>query len=202
MVSLRPRMDMFRFLFPKDYFPKEVLDKYDALLNKNTAVIKTAIDYLNESVAGISFPGCQDLLVEQGQIGRNAQSPIPGIGGKINVEPHYQHTYVSSDNILSKIDQEFKVSLRQNQGFLNYWLMYETMFHRYIKPERYQNDHEVFDLFILNEEGIPTVKVMLYQPQISGIDGLEFGYDKMERQKETFDVSFRFNNLNMDFIAQ
>lgn len=202
MLSLAPRSDQFRFLFPKDYFPKEVLDKYDAVLNKNSAVIRSSIDYLNESIAGITFPGMENLLIEQGQVARNIIEETPSIGGKINIEPYHPHRTYTSDNPLAKIEQEFRVSLRKNQGLLNYWMIYETIFHRYIKPELFENDHEVFEFFILDESGIPTVKVLLYQPKISGIDGLEFSYDKVERQKETFDVTFNFNNIDIDFCAK
>ena len=35
---------------------------------------------------------------------------------------------------------------------------------------------------------------------IDGIDGLEFSYNKLERQVETFDLKFRFNNIDFDII--
>ena len=89
MLSLAPRHDQFRFLFPKDYFPKEVLDKYDAILAKNQAVLTSSIDYLNESVAGVNFPGIQNLIQEQPQVARNIIYETPTIGGKINIEPHH-----------------------------------------------------------------------------------------------------------------
>jgi len=202
MLSLSPRFDLFRILLPKDYFPKEVLDKYDAVLAKNQAVLKNSIDYLNESITGVSFPGIQDLIQEQEQVAHNIMKNVPGIGGKINVEPHHTHSSMNSGNPLAKIDNEFKISFRQNQGLLNYWMMYETIFHRYVKPELFEHDREMFSLDILDEIGVPTTRVLIYQPVISGIDGLEFSYDKIERQKETFDVSFKFNNIDIDFCAK
>lgn len=202
MLSLSPRADQFRFLFPKDYFPKEVLDKYDKLFNKNQAVIKSSIDYINESVAGVTFPGIQDLIHEQPQVARNIIHEVPSIGGKINIEPHHpNHTY-SSANPLDQIEKEFKVSMRKNQGLLNYWMMYETIFHRIIKPELFEHDREVFTMFILDEMGVPVIKVLFYQPKIDGLEGLDFSYDKIERQKETFDVTFKFNNIDIDFCAK
>ena len=201
MLSLAPRFDLFRILLPKDYFPKEVLDKYDAILSRNQGVLTRSIDYLNESITGISFPGIQDLIQEQEQVGHNSMNQIPGIGGKINVEPHHIHSSMHSGKPLDKIENEFKISFRQNQGLLNYWMMYETIFHRYVKPELFGSYKDNFTLFILNEIGTPIVKVLLMQPEISGIDGLEFSYDKIERQKETFDVTFRFNNIDIDFCV-
>lgn len=34
---------------------------------------------------------------------------------------------------------------------------------------------------------------------MDGIDGLEFGYDKVDRQSDTFTVTWAFNNIDMDF---
>lgn len=201
MLSLAPRFDLFRILLPKDYFPKEVLDKYDTVLSKNQGVLTSSINYLNESITGVSFPGIQDLIQEQEQVGHNSMKQIPGIGGKINVEPHHIHSSMNSGNPLDKIDNEFRISFRQNQGLLNYWMMYETIFYRFVKPELFGSYKDNFTLFILNEIGEPMVKVILMQPEISGIDGLDFSYDKIERQKETFEVTFRFNNIDIDFCV-
>lgn len=200
MLSLAPRFDLFRILLPKDYFPKEVLDKYDNILSQNQGVLTRSIDYLNESITGISFPGMSDIVQEQEQVGRNSMIEKPGVGGKINIEPHHMHHSLNSGNPLDKIEKEFKISFRRNQCLLNYWMIYETIFHRYVKPELFDMEHDQFTLYILDETGTPVIKVILYQPVISGIDGLDFSYDRIERQKETFDVTFNFNNIDIDFI--
>ena len=67
MLSLSPRMDLFRFKFPKDFLPEELNEKYKRIISKNKAVIYEPIEYLNESIQGITFPGISDLLVEQTQ---------------------------------------------------------------------------------------------------------------------------------------
>jgi hypothetical protein len=70
-----------------------------------------------------------------------------------------------------------------------------------MKPELYhQNDNEVFDVVFLDEDSLPVSRMMLYQPEFNGISGLEFSYDKVERQTDTFDVVFTFNNIDFDFI--
>ena len=55
MLSLSPRYDLFKFSFPKDFLPEEVLVKYNKVLSKNAGVITNAIDYLNESIQGVSL---------------------------------------------------------------------------------------------------------------------------------------------------
>jgi hypothetical protein len=70
-----------------------------------------------------------------------------------------------------------------------------------MKPELYhQTDNEVFDVVFLDEDSLPVSRMMLYQPEFNGISGLEFSYDKVERQTDTFDVTFTFNNIDFDFL--
>ena len=71
MLSLSPRYDLFRFSFPKDFIPSELEDKYRKIINKNQSVIVTPIDYLNESIQGVNFPGISDVLMQQQQHSTN-----------------------------------------------------------------------------------------------------------------------------------
>ena len=102
---------------------------------------------------------------------------------------------------MSQIGGEFTVTLRKNQGLYNYFMLYETIFYKVLKE--YNNVTKQDDLFyidILDESGKIIARIQLFQPRIDGIDGMEFSYNKLERQTETFDVKFRFNNIDFDMI--
>ena len=202
-LSLSPRYDQYRFLIPKEYIPEEVRNKYDEILSHVPSVFSNSIDYLNESIKGISLPGINELIIEQPQVSHNIMESNPRLGGRSNMEPAHPNVTLSSENILAKIDRTFKVTFRQNQGLYNYFMIYESIFHRYIKPELYHaNENEVFDIVFLDENSLPTSRLFLYQPEFNGIDGLEFSYDKVERQVETFDVTFTFNNIDFEFMPR
>lgn len=205
MLSLSPRLDLFVFKFPKDFLPKEIEEKYTKILNREKSVIRTAIDYLNESIQGVSFPGITDLLTEQTQHSpehpenKNKQEGLPV--KRINIEPSRSNVSYSPKNILSQIGGEFTVTLRKNQGLYNYFMMYETIFYKALKE--YANvtkQDDFFEIDILDSTGRVIGRVKLFQPRIDGIDGLEFSYNKLERQGETFDLKFRFNNIDFDIL--
>lgn len=196
MLSLSPRYDLFKFSFPKDFLPKEVEEKYQKLLNKNQAVITTPIDYLNESIQGINFPGISDILVQQQQ---HSSNDIKRGLGKINVEPKTDITYQTTSNPLDKITKEFKVTFRFNQGLYNYFMLYETIFHQVCKP--IERGHiPVLYIELLGESGAITSRILFKDVLIDGIDGLEFNFSKVERETGTFDVTFKFNNIDYEFI--
>lgn len=196
MLSLSPRYDLFRFSFPKDFLPKEVEEKYQKLLNKNQAVLTTPIDYLNESIQGINFPGISDILIQQQQ---HSSNDIKRGLGRINVEPKTDITYQSTTNPLDKINKEFKVTFRYNQGLYNYFMLYETVFHQICKP--IDRGHiPVLYIELLREPGVITSRILFKDVLIDGIDGLDFSYNKVERDSGTFDVTFKFNNIDFEFI--
>ena len=82
-LSLSPRFDQFRFMIPKEYIPQEIRDKYDAILRRNPGVFTSSMDYLNESIKGISLPGIENLIVEQQQVSHNIMRQNPKLKGKI-----------------------------------------------------------------------------------------------------------------------
>lgn len=203
MLSLPPRFDQFRFMIPKEFIPKVVRDKYDAIIAKNANVFANSMDYLNESIRGVQLPGIENLIVEQQQVSHNIMGNDGKLNGKINIEPHHTNSTMGTGNIISKIANTFTVTFRQNQGLYNYFMIYESIFHRYVKPELYgQQTNDVFDIVFLDEHALPVSRMLIMQPEFNGIEGLEFSYDKVERQSETFTVTFTFNNIDFDMLPR
>lgn len=201
MLSLSPRMDLFRFILPKDFLPTEVEEKYYKLFQQNAGVITTPIDYLNESIMGVSFPGISDINIVQDQHGSNSikESNLGKGMGRINVEPKHEIVYTTPDNPLEKIEKEFKVTFRQNQGLYNYFMLYETIFYKICKPHLYPPVDRLY-IDILNEEGLSIARIVFADCYIDGIEGLEFDYTKLERETGSFQVTFKFNNIDFELM--
>jgi hypothetical protein len=196
-LSLSPRYDLFKFALPKTFLPKEVSDKYQKILNQNAGVLATPIDYLNESIKGVNIPGISDLIIEQTQHSSNS---IKGLG-KLNVEPARSNSYKSTANPLDKINKEITVTFRFNQGFYNYFMLYETIFYKYCKPIDYP-DEDVLYIELLDETGRITSRIKFFDCVLDGIEGLEFDYSKIERDTGTFNITFKFNNIDFVFVDE
>lgn len=202
MLSLSPRYDLFRFVLPKDFLPKEIEEKYHKVLNKNAGVIVKPIDYLNESIKGITIPGINDLLMTQDQHEHNPiirSDTAPAGLGRINIEPNHTVNYKTSLNPLEKIDKELKVTFRMNQGLYNYYMLYETIFHRVCKHIDAPID-DILYVEILNDQGEICGRIVFENCDINGIDGLDFSYDKTTRDSGDFSLSIKFNNINFEFL--
>jgi hypothetical protein len=197
MLSLSPRYDLFRFELPKTFLPKEVNDKYQKLLNRNAGVLVTPIDYLNESIQGVNIPGISDLTVEQEQHSHNSISGR----NKIGVDPNRQNTYKATGNPLDKISKEITVTFRFNQGFYNYFMLYETIFWKYCKPTNLPNE-DVLYIDLMDETGRATARVKYIDCVLDGLEGLDFNYSKIERDPGTFTLTFKFNNIDFVFFDE
>jgi hypothetical protein len=198
MLSLSPRYDLFKFALPKDFIPDEVNEKYQKILSRNAGVLTSPIEYLNESIQGINIPGMTGLTIDQQQHSHNA-NPL----GKLhtNVEPIHQNTYKTSANPLENIDKEITITFRFNQGFYNYFILYESIFWKICKPLNYKNE-EVLYIELLDETGKIMARIKFFDCHIDGIDGLDFTYNKIERDSSTFNIKFKFNNIDFVFIDE
>ena len=93
------------------------------------------------------------------------------------------------------------MTFRRNSGLYNYFLMYETIMWKYDKRTvKEKGEDDLFQIYILDDSGVVTAKLEVKQPVPQGIDGLEFGYDKVDRQNENFNVTFSFNNIEYTFL--
>lgn len=196
MLSLSPRYDLFRFQFPRDFLPKEIEEKYNKILNREPGVLVTAIDYLNESIKGTNLPGISDVNISQQQHSTNT---IEKTNRRLNVEPKTDIIHTSTSNPLDKINKEFKVTFRMNQGLYNYFMMYETLFHYICKPIL-RDEEPVLYIELLDEDGVVRSRIKYIDCHMDGIDGLEFTFNKTERDSGEFDVIFKFNNIDFEMI--
>ena len=202
MLSLSPRYDLVKFHLPKSFLPKEIEEKYTRLLQKDSYTLGSAIEYLNESIQAVTMPGISGLTVMQQQHGSNRiESSGIGIGSRINVEPMHEINYLTPGNPLEKLEKEFKVTFRKNQGLYNYFMLYETAFYYACKEFRWKPESVMY-IEILNEDGTVISKIKFMDVYIEGIEGLEFNYTKVERDADTFDVTFKFNNIDFEHFIE
>jgi hypothetical protein len=199
MLSLSPRYDLIRFHWPKTFIPKEIEEKYTKFLNKDAYTMTSAIDYLNESIQGVNMPGLSGLTITQQQHGSNGINRRDGNNSRINVEPAHEINHITAENPLEKIDKEFKVTFRANQGLLNYFMLYETAFYYACREYRWDSESAMY-IEILNDEGVAISKVTFLDVHMEGIEGLDFNFSKVEREANTFDVTFKFNNIDFDYL--
>lgn len=210
-LSLSPRYDLFRFLFPDTFLSPEIKEKYKKMLLKNPGIVTDALSLLNESIQSIQFPGFQNLTITQQQPGKNMiveKSSKNRSFGRINIEGTSDYNYMSPVSPLANISREITVTLRHIQGFITYFMIYEEMLYRYSRPVSYRREDRMnpcdpeFRLQILSESGNIFCTLVMKDVYISGMDGIDLSYSKLTRDSSTFSITFKFNNIDIEFYDE
>jgi hypothetical protein len=178
-MILNSRNNLFNFKFPRTFIPKEVADKYRKYLNRMPGNLVTEpIDFINYSIQGVGLPGISFDPVEV--------SPNDG-----TVTYHR-----GSIPIQNTIDRQFKVTMQLLDGYINYWIMQDTLLYYYSKTvkEPFIND---IKLQIMDAEGIHLMSAVFEKPILNSISDLELNMSSNIAEFTTFDLNFYYNKFNI-----
>ena len=189
-LSLSPRFDLFRLVFPKELIPAEIYQKwYDLMNGLDKQVFREPIDIINESIQGVELTGVGDGGVEQDQAGRNA--------GTGRIEPASKVTYRNSASDLALMSTDLQVTFRHTQGFYTYFLLFESWFWHYAKTTK--KDWAPFlQLELLDEDGVPVAHVIFRHPVFISIDSLNMSFNKVDRSQDTFTCTFKYSDIDFE----
>ena len=154
-MILNSRNNLFNFKFPRNFIPKEVADKYRKYLNRMPGnLMSEPIDYINYSIQGIAIPGISFDPI--------SQAPNDGTT-----------TYHrGSIPIQNTIERQFTVEMQLLDGYINYWIMQDTLLYYYSKAKR-EPFIDDLKLQILDGEGIHVMSAVFEKPIMNSISELE-----------------------------
>lgn len=178
-MMLNSRSNLYNLKFPRTFIPKEVADKYRAYLNKMPGnIISEPIDYVNYSIQGITIPGIAFDPVQQ-----------DANDGTIT----YKRGYVPIQNL---INREFSVDMQLLDGFINYWILTDTLLYYYDRgnTKSYIDD---IKLQILDSEGLHVMSAVFEKPIMKGINELSLNMSSNVAEFTTFTVDFSYNKFNL-----
>ena len=157
-MILNSRNNLFNFKFPRKFIPIEVADKYRKYLNRMPGNLMTEpIDFINYSIQGVSLPGISFDPIEQ--------SPNDGT-------TTYHRGAVPIQNT---IERQFTVTMQLLDGFINYWIMMDTLLYYYARSttEPYT---EPLTLRILDSEGASVAYMQFAKPIMNSINELNLNF--------------------------
>jgi len=178
-MILNSRNNLFNFKFPRTFIPKEIADKYRPYLNRMPGNIVTEpIDFINYAIQGVSIPG----------ISFDPISVAPNDGTTVY--------HRGSIPIQNTIERQFSVSMQLLDGYINYWIMQDTLLYYYAKDTRepWLND---IKLQIMDAEGIHLISAVFEKPIINSISELDLNMSANIAEFTTFDINFYYNKFNI-----
>ena len=136
------------------------------------------IDFVNYAIQGVSMPGINFDPIQQ--------SPNDGTISYSRGSIPIQNT----------VERQFRVEMQLLDGFINYWIMQDTLLYYYskTKKEPYTDD---LKLQILDAEGIHTMSVVFEKPIMNSITELELNMSNNIAEFNTFTINFYYNKFNL-----
>jgi hypothetical protein len=192
-MILNAKNNQFVFRFPKGFIYPDLEKKYDFYLKRLPTPFESILDYVNHTVQSITFPSVSADVVEQ-WVGRRTQVDERNV----TKNPQIWRQSVDLDRVIPK---EFTVNLKAADGYLNYWVLYET-FRQYLRVSNDQDYFPDMNVMYLDREGYQMLTVDFRQPLMTGISEVEMNYSSTAMEFRTFGITFKYNwfdiNINLD----
>jgi hypothetical protein len=177
-MILNSRNNLFNFKFPRNFIPKEVADKYKKYLNRMPGnLMSEPIDFINYSIQGIGIPGLSFEPV--------SQSTNDGTISYYKGAPPIQNT----------IERQFTVEMQILDGFINYWIMQDTiLYYSAVDNKQFLDD---LKLQILDAEGIHVMSAVFEKPLMNSLSALDLNMSSNIAEFNTFEINFFYNKFNL-----
>ena len=179
-MILNSRNNSYDFRFPRNFIPEEVVEKYKKYLNRVPGgLLAEPVDFVNYSIQGINIPGITfDPITQADNDGttRYHRGAVP---------------------IQNTITREFTVTFQLLDGFINYWIMMDTLLYYYARTTK-QPYIEPFTLRILDAEGASVAFMKFEKIILNSINELNLNMAENVADFSTFECSFFYNKMSLD----
>lgn len=201
MLSLKARQDNWRLVFDKDFIPDEIKEKYTKVLNMKKSFITDPVDFVSETIQKIQVLGFSAASFIQQQTTHGQPLRDETRIAENNLQGSYDDVqYRAVTSPLSIIDKTLNVQFRMSQGFLNYFILFESFFYKYCRDTDNSQLDTHFSVDVYNEQGEIYARILLYKPIIDSMDMLDLDFTQPVATSQTFQVTFKYTNIDFQFI--
>lgn len=180
-LSLNSQNNQFLFQFPTDFIPNSIEHKYKDSLIRNHSVYSNILDYINASIMNVDVPSLDFPTVEQ----------TTRYGKKI--------TFRGGTSPYDVLKRDGSIRLKSVDNHFNYFILQDILMHHYINVN--QIFVKPFQISILDKNQDELFKYYLKEIVFSSLNGREYGYEKTEFKFDTFDLGFKVNFIDWEYVA-
>jgi len=178
-VSLNSQNNQFIFSFPTDFVPQELEIKYNERLERMHSIFSNIIDYLNNAILSVSFPGLT-FPTTTAQTKRYGKEIV----------------YKASKTPYDIYEKNFTIKVEAVDNFANYFMLQDILMWHYI-----HNDQMFVDPFliqILDKNRVVDWQYELREIIFTKISSLNFAYSETDIKTSAFELGFTCNYI--DFV--
>jgi hypothetical protein len=188
-MILQNRNDLFKIELPRTFVPQDVKDRYTPYLFRMPTPVTDVIDVINWSIQSITIPNFNFAPIEQVKPGNQLQAKGTTRRWRNSMSPEML------------IDRNFTITFQLLDGNINYWIMLETFFHWYSFENKKPFTLDI-PLHIFDAEGLRMYSVQFHDVLFTGLNQFTLSYSEITPEFRTFECTFGFNELKIDFATQ
>lgn len=192
-MSLNPSTDKFTIEFGPKFYVKGLMAKYDEFLFHKNSPIKNIQAHIHESIQSIVIPG-----MSLSTVGIDSLSNL-GPGGNPKSQGLVTTSYQTPGNApLNAIIESNTVVVTFRNTLINWMYIYEVFRTFYMRNSGMEQFF--IDITLRDSAEIPMLNFSFNDCFTSQLPGLEFSYNTSFRESKTFDVTFTFSKMDVNFI--
>jgi hypothetical protein len=188
-MILNAKNNQFVFRYPKGFIPPDIEEKYNFYLKRLPTPFENITDYVNHTIQSVTFPSVASDEVEQ-WVGRR----VSANDKFITKNPQYWRQTVDLDRAIPK---DFTVNMKAADGYLNYWVLYET-YRQYLSIPNMDDYLPDMNIMYLDRDGYQVLTIDFKQPIMKGISDVEMNYTSTALEFRTFGVNFKYNTFDIN----
>ena len=188
-MILQNRNDLFKVELPRIFIPEEIKKRYEPYIFRMPTPVTDISDLINYSIQSVSLPNFNYQPIEQVKPGYDER--------KRGTVRKFRQSL--SQELL--IDRTFTITFQLLDGNVNYWIMLETFFHYY----NFNNENPYtfnIPIRIFDAEGFAMYSSTFQDCLFTGLNEFTMSYSEITPEFRTFECTFAFNTIEIDFQTQ
>lgn len=192
MLSNNPTGNKFRLSLPANFFQKDIVDKYNKYIELQNTYFKTIDQMVNESIMRVDIPGLTQEVMQQTTVASNSTG-INSSGPELDV------SYYAGTKPLEEVQEsnEINITLRHTESYLIYFFLMETFYRLYRRDSK--DIRFTIPVTCLTSENFPAFNAIFDKCLFKSINGLNLGYDSVNRDFKEFQITFVYSDFSVDF---
>jgi hypothetical protein len=180
-MRINSQSSQFIFNLPSDFLPRQIIETYNPILEKNWIQYEDIISYLNSTIKSVNFPGLSFDMPKQMLVRGKERQYKPAKNPQDITTTH-----------------DLTVTFRSVDSDLNYWLMFDIITKHYLDVENQYVYPFAITCVDIHRDAIYIIR--FYEIILKAMSENTFNYSMNKVQAKEFTITFHFNFYDIEFL--
>jgi len=172
------RSNNFRLVLPKGFLAEKIEEKWDTYIKRLPIPFETVEKFIQSGIQSVSFPSLSMEPASQTRYGGKKQE------------------YKNSVPIEDLFTRDVRITFKASDGWVNYFIMLDNILN-YLDFKSEQLYFDSMYLQLLDREGHIVTVIEMKNLVFTNLSEISCSYSDISPDIKTFDISFKFVNIDI-----